>query len=245
MGVKGQVRSLLRARGYEISRSDPGSTPLGRKLRILERQGVNVVVDGGANEGQWARALRAGGYDGRLISLEPLAAPFARLSARASADPAWECRRVAVGSAGGEVEMNVAGNSGESSSLLAMQPRHEGVLPAASYVGTEKVEMVRLETVLGPLAESGAHIFLKLDLQGYELEALGGAGELAGVTLIECELSFVDLYAGAPHYLEVAAWLESRGFVLVGLEPSFIDEQQGHVLQSDGLFARNSAGTRR
>ena len=47
--------------------------------RVLRATEANLVLDVGANVGQFAEALRGSGYRGRIASFEPVAAPFARL----------------------------------------------------------------------------------------------------------------------------------------------------------------------
>jgi hypothetical protein len=55
--------------------------------------------------------------------------------------------------------------------------------------------------------------FLWLDLQGMELAALEGCGDLlSAVAAIHCEVQNVALYDQAPMYPEVSAWLQRRGF---------------------------------
>ncbi len=58
--------------------------------------------------------------------------------------------------------------------------------------------------------------FMWLDMQGYELQALAGAGGLLqGVSAIHMEVSNVQLYQGAPLYPEVQARMAAWGFVPV------------------------------
>ena len=104
-------------------------------INQLKARGVSVVLDIGANGGQFARGLRTAGYNDRMISFEPLSEPFATLQASASADPLWDCCRCALGDIDGTVSMHVAGNSGQSSSVLPMLQLHQDAAPYANYVG--------------------------------------------------------------------------------------------------------------
>ena len=139
---------------------------------VLRDQGVDLVVDVGANEGQWARELRAEGYKGTIVSFEPLLAAHARLTQAARDDAAWIVHRRALGDHDGEGRLNVAGNAGASSSLLTMAESHERAAPDARYVGHETVSVSRLDAVDLP---AGQRLMLKLDVQGAERAVLAGA----------------------------------------------------------------------
>ena len=58
MSVKQKVRTQLRKLGYDIARFDPESHPLARRGRLLRSLQIDVVLDVGANAGQYAQELR-------------------------------------------------------------------------------------------------------------------------------------------------------------------------------------------
>lgn len=231
------VRHLLHGLGLDVVRYDPAqSLPLRRK-RLLAEQGIDLVLDVGANVGQFAMRMRALGYRGRIVSFEPLSAAFSDLSHSAGADPAWECRRLAIGDRNGEATIHIAANSW-SSSLLPMGGRHVESAPDSAYTGSESVQLRRLDA-LEDLVRGDERIYLKLDTQGNELPALEGAtGLLPHVRVIETELSLVPLYEGQALLGTVVEHLYSLGYELLTLEKAFTDPATGNVLQMDGLFVR-------
>jgi FkbM family methyltransferase len=207
------------------------------------RSGVSLVLDVGASAGEFGRTLRAEGYAGRIVSLEPLPSAFAELERRASHDAAWECRRIAVGGRDGRGELHVSANA-VSSSLLPVGGDHVRAAPGARRVRSESVALARLDTLAAELVRPGERPFLKLDVQGAELEALrGGERLLDRLAGVECELSLTELYVGQPLLADVAGWLRERAFVLVSLAPALTDPSSGELLQVDGLFARRPSGT--
>ena len=102
----------------------------GSQLRNLRRMGerhvawllreleVNIVLDVGANLGQYARSLRANGYAGRIVSFEPVPHIADRLEKRASGDPDWQVLRCALGDRDETAEIHVGVGQARLSSLL-------------------------------------------------------------------------------------------------------------------------------
>lgn len=206
----------------------------------LEALKVNVVLDVGANSGQFGAALRRAGYKGRIISFEPLSGPFALLSRKAATDQLWECRRCALGDADQMITINIAGNAGASSSVLPMLKSHQDAFPPANYVGTEEVPMSRLDSVAPEFLESSDVMFLKIDVQGFEKQVLTGANETVNDRCVgmQLELSFLPLYQGDMLIHEATELVYSMGFTLTGLLPGFTDPRNGRMLQADGIFFR-------
>lgn len=201
---------------------------------------VDVVVDAGANSGQYATCLRQADFKGRIVSFEPLAAPFSRLAGSSSTDPLWECRQCALGDFDGTIAMNVAGNAGASSSILPMLQSHRDVFPQANYVGVEDVAIRRLDSVAPRLLRHDDAVFLKIDVQGFEKQVIAGSESTINDRCvgIQLELSFVALYEGDMLIQEAFDLMESLGFVLAGMAPGFVDVRSGRVLQADGVFFR-------
>src|SRR4051812_21670251 len=109
MTVKEQLKSMVRSAGYEIRRHHPDL------VEFLRSRSINVVLDVGANEGQFAQEIRSRGYDGRIVSFEPVAETFKQLHRNCASDSNWDCRRMALGDSAGAIEINVSKNSAMSS----------------------------------------------------------------------------------------------------------------------------------
>jgi FkbM family methyltransferase len=226
--LKLRIQQILTRLGYEIRRWGP--------VKLLQIEGVTLVLDVGANIGQYARRLRYGGYKGRIVSFEPLSEAYAELSRRADSDPGWEARRLALGEYEGFAEINVSRKSSRSS-LLEMYAHHVEIAPESTYVGKETVPTARLDSVWGDVVRAGERVFLKMDVQGFELQVLHGAeGVIDGVHGVQAELSLVPLYAGAATWREIVDWVEGRGFEIAGIESAFVD--RGRALQVDAVFLR-------
>lgn len=230
--------------GLDLRRWSPEAGFDARRSGMIQKAGVDLVIDVGANEGQYVRGLRAGGYTGLVISVEPLASAFAALSNVSSRDPHWKVIRAAAGSSESRMELHVAGNS-VSSSLLPMLDRHVRAEPTSTAVGLESVEVSPLDLLVeADLAESSAAL-LKIDSQGFEDEVLKGATEtLKGEAVVglEVELSLVPLYEGQLLWGELSEVIRGFGFVPLSFSDGFRDPETGELLQVDGLFGRARRG---
>jgi FkbM family methyltransferase len=211
----------------------------GKPGELMMLQGVDVVLDVGAAVGNYGRWIREAGYEGRICSFEPLSAAFKQLERNTSDDPLWKCRKLALGPEPGTAEINIAGNS-DSSSLLPMEERHEQSAPSSVYIGTETVEVATLDGLWEEVVGDARRPFLKLDVQGYELETLrGGVESLPKLHGIQAELSLVPLYEGGPLWLDVIEFLREHGFHVAGVEAGHTDPESGEMLQADGIFIRD------
>jgi FkbM family methyltransferase len=241
--LRGLLRPAFHRLGYDVVRFDPWSDPASRRAALVNEHGVDLVLDVGANDGPFARQVREAGYRGRIVSFEPQAAAYAALRSAAAADPLWECRNVAVGVDEGEAVLNIAANS-SSSSLFEMSPLHVANAPESAYVGREQVNMQRLDSLAGELGLAEATVYLKVDVQGGELDVLRGAeAALERTVLVEAELSLVSLYKGAPRFDEVIDYLAEHGFGVLSLAPVFVDPADGRLLQVDAVFGRSARPT--
>lgn len=232
--LAGVANAALKPLGYRVVRR-PGPA-LRCRLKAMEAAAIDLVLDVGANTGQYAAELRAHGYAGRIQSFEPLPDAFAALAAASAGDPCWDVLNVAAGAEPGRLPLHVAGNS-VASSLLAVTETTVGAAPGSRAERTVEVEVVTLD---GPIGRgAGARMLLKLDVQGYEWQALAGCGAaLDRVAMLDVEMSLTPLYAGQALFPEVDGFLRGRGFRAIGFDTGFWDPGSGQLLQLDGIYVR-------
>jgi FkbM family methyltransferase len=232
--VKHAVRRLSRRVGYDIVAFRTGLAE--QQARLVVDQQIDLLVDVGANEGQYAQRMRDLGYRGDLLSLEPGSAAFSRLEHNARGDARWSQVRTAVGAEAGVVTLNVSANS-VSSSTLGMLPRHADADPGSQYDSSEDVPCATLDDLLQ--TSPARNVWLKIDTQGTELAVLRGATEVLGRTrVLQTELSLADLYKGQSTPQEVLELLLPLGFRVCALEPGFQDPATGDLLQCDVILRR-------
>jgi FkbM family methyltransferase len=205
------------------------------RQEVIRECGIRVVLDVGANAGQYAKRLREDGYDGRIISFEPIREVHAALAAAAARDPLWETRNLALGAESGRAVLNISENT-YSSSFFPIADIHVDAAGDAAFIGTEEVDRARLDALDIPTDEP---ILLKMDVQGYEPEVIRGAGLLLGrVAAVEAEMSLVPIYHGQELAPEVCRLLRRKSFVPVALDNAFWHPRTREILAIDGLFRR-------
>jgi FkbM family methyltransferase len=242
---KQAVKTILAMMGLELHwiRPAPLSAAQAAAMQIvssLRKFEIDLVLDVGANKGQFASEIRQCGYAGRIVSFEPLTSAHGELLLASTGDPMWDAYpRCALGDHDGEVEINIAGNS-ESSSILPMLESHRSAAPESAYQGKEIVPIKTLDAVAGQYLKHARVPFLKIDTQGFEWQVLDGARDtLPHIKGILVELSLVPLYEGQHLWREVVDRLEAEGFTLWAFKPVFSDQVLGRTLQVDGVFYRN------
>lgn len=235
MKVSKNVKEVIRSFGIDI-RKYPGEL-LQRRQKLLQYQNIELILDVGANIGQFGSLLRRIGYDRKIISFEPLSTAYKQLSLISNNDPKWEIKNIALGDEDGEAEINVAAGTAASSSILEMLPTHTEIKPQSNFIDKEVIQIRKLDTVFEDLIQDCKEIYLKIDTQGYEKNVLVGATEsLRLIKGIQIEMSLVELYKGEMLYAEVIAWLNDIGYHLHSIEPGFYDKESGRLLQMDGIF---------
>jgi len=236
--LKKTIHELAHSLGFDLIRDSPHYSYRLRRIRVMKHLGVDIVLDVGANCGQYAGDIRGDGFEGQIVSFEPVAATFEALSRASSGDLEWRVIRTAVGEHDGEVEIKVAEDS-TCSSLLTVGSELIRAHPTALQVRVERVPMTRLDTIAESVFGNAERPWLKIDVQGYEKQVLEGlAGYIKRLLCIEVELSLRPLYDGEADFGGMLAWLASAGFELVSLGTGAVDQTTGFVLQIDGIFVR-------
>lgn len=237
--IEALVQRVANRLGLELRRFRPETSEHGRLASMLKANGINLVLDVGANVGQFAQGLRKASYEGLIVSFEPLAAAHEQLLLASRRDGLWQVApRAAIGEREGELDIHVANNS-VSSSALAMLDRHVEAAPESTYVASERVRLTTLDSMARAYLQPGVLPFLKIDTQGYEDRVLDGAIELMPeIRGLQLELSLVPLYEDQKLFDSLRDRITRMGFATWALWPSFVDVHNGRVLQVDAVFFR-------
>ena len=210
-----------------------------KRMKIIEAYGVNVLLDIGANVGQYATDVRRSGYADRIISFEPIQKTYQMLCENFASDPSWEAHNTALGEADTSQTIHVSNNL-FSSSFMPMAKTHLANYPESNYTNDESVSIARLDTIAPRLVKPGDRLFMKMDVQGYELNVLKGAvATLSQVQVVESEMCLTPLYMGQPLLGDIVSFLYEAGFTLVSLINGGTEQKTGYTLWIDGIFVRH------
>jgi FkbM family methyltransferase len=182
------------------------------RVNLLTSSRIDTVIDGGANEGQWALRTMSHLPKGcNLISFEPNVKSFKILQTKAERYGNWNVHNIGLGEKSGTFPIYISSNNEMSSSFLHPGGHLES-FPKVRFPGVGSAPVMRLDELTSLSNSSG--VYLKLDVQGFEKFAYEGcAGILDKIKVIEIETSLGTMYQGdSPHY-ELIPRLISDGFM--------------------------------
>lgn len=212
--------------------------PLEFLVGQIERHEVELVLDIGANSGQFAADLILSGYSKRIQSFEPVNAQFAFLKKRASKNSNWLTYNIAFGDRNAEEKIFVSSNSGLSSSFLTMNHIHTDNFPSTKVTGSEIVKMQTIHDYIQLTGIDPRNTLLKLDVQGFESKVLVGCQEqLKHFALCFLEVSLIPLYNEESNFLEILNFLNKNGQELIDFRRG-VQSKSGDLLQLDILTRR-------
>ena len=165
----------------------------------------------------------------RVVLFEPLSSNFSVLEEKIkniSGDIV--AHQVALGNDNRRVTMNISDNEAQSSSILTPKV-HLTAHPEVSFVGTEEVQMNKLDDY-----DCKNCNMIVVDVQGYELEVLkGGSETLKNIEYIYCEVNRDEVYEGNARVEEIDEFLSTYGFERVETQWYYTE------VWGDALYVKN------
>lgn len=210
-------------------------------LPVLKNLYCDFVVDVGANRGQFALAARNVFPNVIIHSFEPLDEPAKIFDAVFGSDNNIYLHRYAIGSENTTMAIHVSERD-DSSSLLPIGRNQSELFPHTGECETRTALVLPLNDVIIS-DDISNNALLKIDVQGFELEALKGCmSVLDKFIYIYVECSFIELYEGQAFASEVIDFLHKNHFVLSGVYNMCYDHN-GKAIQADFLFQRVGVDT--
>jgi FkbM family methyltransferase len=197
-------------------------------IRRLQLTDVRWIVDVGANHGDFAQAASAMHPSAHVLLVEPLPTLQAELKRRAAGrNGRWHLASVALGRAPGQATLHVDPNQDAIGSLMNFNEEYLRANPAAKSAQSIPCEVTTLDRLCAGHGIKSIDL-LKMDVEGFEFEALAGAGEMLPKTRsVVVEVSRTR-HAGEKDdpLWRMVRLLESAGFALVELLPSIHSKER-------------------
>lgn len=208
----------------------------GAEHRQVLNSSLKTIVDIGANKGQFSLACERWAPKAKIFAFEPLSFPAITFKSIFKDNPNIKLYEVAIGPEEKECLMHISARE-DSSSLL---PIGEGQVK--KFLGTQEIAQTKI--CMSPLISQIGELniqspaMLKLDVQGFEMQALEGCMNLLKkFDLIYCECSFIELYIGQKLASDVIKRLQEENFILDGVFNIGYDSG-GIAIQADFLFKK-------
>ncbi len=228
--IKRLISKAAHSLGYEViplwKRDGWPLATLTQQLFHLHK--VDCVLDVGANRGQYADFLRQQvGFQGPIISFEPLPHLVDNLMERSHNDPHWTIQPYALGSTSEDKMINVMTSDTFSSFLNPTEKDFSDFSHLNTVEHQENVKIRTLSEVSSTLSslQKSHHPFLKLDTQGYDLEVIEGTGPLLSKFVgLQTEVPILKIYEQMPDLHHVIDYLGNLGFDCAGIFPVSRDD---------------------
>ncbi len=230
--------------GYDLIHIKRNHPTIESHLQYLfEKLNINVVLDVGANRGQFGCLLREIGFEGDIISFEPLKEAFQELTQCSSEDKKWHIYNHALGSVSETTEINFTSSSVFASFLNPNEYAKEVRTDQVQVEQKETVEVKKLdeifEEVISHCAGTDHRVYLKMDTQGFDQEVFKGAAEtISRISALQSEIAILPLYEGMPDYIEAMTAFRNKGFELTGLFPVSRDNDSLILIEMDCVMRR-------
>ena len=233
------LRRVIRGLGYDLVRRGKTRDIHDQLVAALLMNKVDAVIDIGANAGQYGRRLRRHGWTGTIVSFEPQADIHGQLMRKVARDPDWiVAPPMALGASDGTAMLERSAES-DMSSLLPQNATLRKVSPTSEVTESVPVVLHRLDGLSQLRDERMGTMFLKIDVQGSELDVLEGArGILDRIVGVQLETALVPLYVGEQGFRTTLDRLDDLGFDLHLILPGYYERKLGRQLQVDVVAFR-------
>lgn len=178
--------------------------PFALKRLSLARFQPKQVFDVGAYRGDFAKYCFNVWPQAKVACFEALEEKVVQLKILEENNSSIQ---VFPGLIGAKCQENVPLHKAETASSVLTE-KHDQDFPVTYH------SMRTIDSIVQTRFNGNSPDFLKLDVQGYELEVLKGAEQsLEGIQVILAEINFLDIHDGVPLLAEVIAWLNERNWV--------------------------------
>lgn len=217
----------IKGSGYYAVRS------ISDDLKLLINKENPVIIDGGANYGETADEFLSQFKNPTIYCFEANKNLATDLVKHFMDKDNVHVIGNALGNKNSKVNFDISKNLPSSSFLKRSELYREYHGDLTETKETISTDMVTIDSVFkqGELID-----LLKLDLEGYELEALKGAtNTLPNVKIIMTEVWFAEGYEGAPYFSDIEVFLREKNFMLLNIYNPYTHKDM-QLTAADAVF---------
>ena len=217
-----------------VFRNYPEFSWLDHSLQALKKLGFNpgMIVDVGAYEGQWTLMIREIYPKAQVLMVEPQERKKEILE-----------KIVRKFSPSVSFISTLLGSVDRKEVVFYLSETGSSVLPEIHSPAVASLSL-QSRTLSSVLREKGLPPpdFIKLDVQGYELEILGGCDDLLKTaTLVLLEVAIQPCNQGAPSFNEVLRYMDEKNFIPFDFGTFFRSGKESRLCQVDLIFVRKDS----
>ena len=177
MGFFNILDKIFKSKNYR----DRKNNKLFDETWVVQNLNPDVFIDVGANLGQYSfQALRRG-FNGKVITIEPVKYFFDEIVASSKNQKNWININAGVSDKKGTAEIYVcAGHGGCSSFLQPTKYLKENAGASGELQRKEKISLTTLDSIINEHCPKAKNIYIKVDVQGFELQVMQGLKEHIG-----------------------------------------------------------------
>lgn len=218
--------------GFEILPNDIRNSIQSYLKFLFKKSSINLVIDIGANKGQYSSMITNIGYSNDIVLIEPLDKEWMYLKNLVKTKKNWILYdKVGIGSKIENLKINYTSNSVSSSFLM---PKNNMI--NYEVIDKQNVHIITLEYLLAELNINNKNIFLKIDAQGFEYEIIKGARNILDKILyVQLELSIVTLYENEHDYKYITNYMNDLGFKEIFIFPGILNDNS-EVIQLEIIY---------
>ena len=236
------ARLIVNKFGYELEKPKIIELTLRAHLKsLLSHYSIDLVIDVGANKGQFDQMLRNNGYQRMIYSVEPGDIAYIKLCDASERDTKWHACKYALGSESKKVTFSISDRDRLSSLHEFSEFGKMHSVKASEIVRQEEVEMITLDELIKKesISLDKHNCFLKIDTQGHDLEVFRGAeSSLAYFKGMQTEVSLKSIYENVPPYEEVLKFCKQKGFSISGLYTVDRDAKTLELIEVDCVMVK-------
>ena len=181
-------------------------------LYYLRNKEPEVIFDCGANIGFVTHKFIEKFSKAHIYAFEPNPSVFDKLNHHYSGNDYVHCFNMGIGDKSGEMVFYINKNSGTSSFLRPTEYHTSNI--ASKKITPKNVEITTIDEIMSK--ENLKHIdILKLDIEGFELNALKGIKNIEEkVSIVYLEVNLIPTYEDQPLIEDLIKYLRNANFHL-------------------------------